>query len=261
MENQLKELNNIQKQITNMRERHNNNIQAINDVMTTKQKYQNGKIYAIKSFQTNDVYYGSTTKSLSKRLIGHKAHYKLWQNNNYNYVTSFEIIKYDDCFIELYELYPCNSKTELEKREGQVIRENNNAVNKVIAGRTKKEYCADNVDNKKLYDENYRENNRDKIKQKQNQYYIDNADKVKLKTSQYRKDNIDKVKICDKQYRLKNISKLKQYSKQYRIDNADNIKLIKNMKYDCICGGKYTNCHKSEHLRSKRHIQYLESLI
>jgi hypothetical protein len=31
MENQLEELNNIQKQITNMRERHNNNLQVIND--------------------------------------------------------------------------------------------------------------------------------------------------------------------------------------------------------------------------------------
>jgi hypothetical protein len=51
--------------------------------------------------QTDDVYYGSTTQPLSKRLSGHKAHYKQWQKQNYNYVTSFEIIKYDDCYIEL----------------------------------------------------------------------------------------------------------------------------------------------------------------
>jgi hypothetical protein len=246
MENQLKELNNIQKQITNMRERHNNNIQAINDAMTTKQKYQNGKIYAIRSFQTNDVYYGSTTKSLSKRLIGHKAHYKLWQNNNYNNVTSFEIIKYDDCFIELYELYPCNSKTELEKREGQIIRANDNAVNKIIVGRTRQQYRVDNVDNKKLYDENYRENNRDKIKQKQNQYYIDNADKVKQKVSQYRKDNINKVKIRNK---------------RYREANKDKIKLRNNTIYECECGSKFGQCKKSRHLKTQKHLKYLESLI
>jgi hypothetical protein len=227
----------------------------------TKMNYQNGKIYTIRSYQTDDVYYGSTTQPLSKRLSGHKAHYKQWQKQNYNYVTSFEIVKYDDCYIELYENYPCNSKPELEKREGQVIRENDDAINRIIAGRTKKEYCVDNVDNKKIYDEKYRENNKDKIKQKMNQYYSDNADKIKLKTSQYRKDNIDKVKMRDKQYRLKNIDKMKEYSKQYRIDNEDNIKRHKSMKHDCICGGRYTNCHKSEHLRSKIHIRYILRIL
>jgi hypothetical protein len=112
----------------------------------TKMNYQNGKIYTIRSFQTDDVYYGSTTQPLSKRLSKHKGDYKQWQNNKHHYVTSYELIKFDDCYIELYELYPCNSKTELEKREGQVIRENKNAVNKVIAGRTKKEYYLENID-------------------------------------------------------------------------------------------------------------------
>jgi hypothetical protein len=57
----------------------------------TKMNYQNGKIYTIRSYQTDDVYYGSTTQPLSKRLSGHKAHYKQWQKQNYNYVTSFEM--------------------------------------------------------------------------------------------------------------------------------------------------------------------------
>jgi hypothetical protein len=184
-----------------MRERHNSNIQAINDVMTTKQKYQNGKIYAIKSFQTNDVYYGSTTKSLSKRLSKHKENYKRYQNKKYHYVSSYEVMKFDDCYIESYELYPCNSKTELERREGQIIGAHDDAINQRIAGRTKQEYRRANVDIKK------------------------------------------------------------QYDKQYRNANRDKIKRLKNMKYDCECGGKYTHCSKTSHFRTNIHIQYLESLI
>jgi hypothetical protein len=132
----------------------------------TKMNYQNGKIYTIRSYQTDDVYYGSTTQPLSKRLSRHKANYKQWQNNKYHYVSSYEVIKYDDCYVELYELYPCNSKTELERREGQIIRENDDAVNQRIAGRTQKEYCVDNKENKKQYDKQYRMNNLDKINEK-----------------------------------------------------------------------------------------------
>ena len=41
--------------------------------------------------------------------------------------------------MELHELYPCNTKQELNRREGEVIREIG-TLNKYIAGRTKKEY-------------------------------------------------------------------------------------------------------------------------
>lgn len=98
----------------------------------TKMSYKNGKIYTLRSYQTDDVYYGSTTQPLSKRLSGHKAKYKCWQSGKYHYMSSFEIIKFDDCYIELYEDYPCNSKSELDRREGEIIRAEDNAINKHI---------------------------------------------------------------------------------------------------------------------------------
>jgi hypothetical protein len=42
-------------------------------------------------------------------------------------------------YIYIYEDFPCNSKQELNRREGEVIREIG-TINKQIAGRTKKEY-------------------------------------------------------------------------------------------------------------------------
>ena len=48
----------------------------------------------------------------------------------------------NDWYIELYEDCPCDRKEELNKREGQVIREIG-LLNKEIAGRTFEEYRED----------------------------------------------------------------------------------------------------------------------
>ena len=48
-------------------------------------------------------------------------------------------------YIELYENYPCNSKQELEKREGEITRLIGN-VNSKIPGRGNAEYYQDNKD-------------------------------------------------------------------------------------------------------------------
>ena len=140
--------------------------------------YKNGKIYAIRSYQTDMIYIGSTCSPLNKRFYEHKRKYKSYLNGNYRYVTSFEIVKYNDCYIELIELYPCNSKIELHKREGELIREMN-CVNKFIPGRTQKQYKIDNQDKIKQYLKQYRIDNRDKRKQYEKQYKIDNRDKIK----------------------------------------------------------------------------------
>ena len=110
--------------------------------------YKNGKIYVLRSNQTDDVYIGSTTTKLSKRLYGHKNKFKLWKNGKYPYTTSFELMKYDDIYIELLQGYSCDSKMELCKREGEFIR-SIDCVNKNVAGRTHKEWRVDNKDKKK----------------------------------------------------------------------------------------------------------------
>ena len=214
----------------------------------TDNKYNNSKIYTIRSYQIDKYYIGSTTQPLHKRLYDHKRGYTLYQNQKYHYVTSFELIKFEDCYIELLEEINFDNKEQLDKREGELIRANlNDVVNKRIEGRTVKEYRIDNADKLKQY----RVDNADKIKQyrvdnadKMKQYFIDNADKMK----QYRIDNADKMK----QYRIDNADKIKQY----RIDNADKIKALKNVKFVCECGGKYTYGGKSIHFKSKKHSDY-----
>lgn len=102
--------------------------------------YSKGKIYKIVSDQTDKIYIGSTTKQyLSQRLSNHQRTYKCFQNGKYHYVTSFEIVKYDDAQIILIELFPCGTKDELLSRERFHLEQNKNCINKVIPKRTKKE--------------------------------------------------------------------------------------------------------------------------
>ena len=135
--------------------------------------YKNGKIYTIRSHSTNKYYIGSSANTLTKRFNNHKDMYSYWINdNNYRYVSSYEIFKLGDAYIELLENYPCNDKNELRKREGELIRQyKNELVNMVIDGRTYKEWKEDNKEHLKEYEKN-RYNNinrielREKFKQK-----------------------------------------------------------------------------------------------
>jgi len=115
--------------------------------------YQKGKIYRIISPSKNLVYYGSTTQTLSRRLI---AHIKRKNDNNERQYTSTIILDCEDYKIELVEEYPCNNKEQLDKKEGEYIKANE-CVNKRIEGRTKIEYDKEHREQKLKYLEKYRE--------------------------------------------------------------------------------------------------------
>jgi hypothetical protein len=188
--------------------------------------YKNGKIYTIRSYQTEDIYIGSTLQTLTKRLSKHKRSYKSWKNGKYHYVSSFELIKYDDVYIELIELFPCSSKMELNRREGQLIR-SIDCVNKRIEGRTKQEYYQDTKEYHKKWVGEYYERNKDKIKEYNKELYENN--------------------------RHKRIQQAKEWSEA----NKEKIAKRTQKKYDCECGGKYTHSNKLIHFKTQKHQAYV----
>jgi len=134
--------------------------------------YQLGKIYKIVDNTNESIYIGSTCEPiLSRRLAGHVANYKTYcgSENKKTFVTSYDIIKNDNYYIELIELYPCNSKDELLKRERYYI-QTLDCVNKTIPGRTKKEWNADNMDKIIKYKKQYNNDNKEKIKKYYKEY-------------------------------------------------------------------------------------------
>ena len=106
--------------------------------------YSDGKIYAIRSYQTDQIYIGSTTQPLSKRFYEHKKSYERYiKDQKKAFISSFEIFKYDDCYIEIIKACPCKTKEELLREEGILIREMN-CVNRKIEGRSNKDYYKEN---------------------------------------------------------------------------------------------------------------------
>jgi hypothetical protein len=186
--------------------------------------YRNAKIYCIRSHQTDMVYVGSTCVGLSQRMAGHRCNYKRYKNGKGRNTTSFEILKYNNAYIELIENCPCDSKEELLKKEGEYIR-SMNCVNKVVAGRTMKEY--------------YQEH-KEAIAQKQKQYYDNNKKIIAQKRKQYAKDN--KEAIARKQ-------------KQYYDNNKKIIAQKRKQKVYC----KYCDCMTSR-LNLRRHERYKKHL-
>ncbi len=144
-----------------------------------------GRVYSIRSHQTNDIYIGSTTQLLSKRMVNHRDNYKQYLRTKKMYVSSFEILKYNDAFIELIFEGEFESKDALRKYEGQSIREHE-CVNKRIAGRTRQEYDIDNKDHLLEVSKNYKEKNKERILQVQKKY----GDTHKEQKAEYRKQKI-----------------------------------------------------------------------
>ena len=92
-----------------------------------------GKIYKISSTCTNDVYIGSTMKTLTTRLRKHEADFQRHLDERYHYVTSFELICQDDYKIELLEQLQYNDKSELLAKEMQYINADPNCINKLLS--------------------------------------------------------------------------------------------------------------------------------
>jgi hypothetical protein len=131
----------------------------------------------------------------------HRYTYKIKKKITTSHII-FEEFGEENCIIELIETYPCNSKEELNAREGYWIKEIN-CVNKIITGRTRKEYNEDNKTKILEYRKEYYETNRNNILEKKKEYDEKNREKILEYNKEYYKTNKDKLlenkKIYDKQ--------------------------------------------------------------
>lgn len=141
--------------------------------------YKVGRIYCLRSNNTEDIYIGSTFNPLYKRLGQHKTDYK----NNLN-ITSKNLMKFDDVYIELIEQYENITKEELNKYEGEHIRKNEKCVNKFIAGRTQKQYRDEHKEKMKTYNEIYQKENKKKLSEQKKEYNLKNKDIINKKRSE-----------------------------------------------------------------------------
>ena len=148
--------------------------------MTAINKFNKSLLYTIRSPATEQYYIGSTTQKLCKRFSDHNINYKAYLKGSFPFMTSFKIIELGDAYIELLEEISCENRNQLDKREGELIREHKaNCVNRYIAGRTHKEWSTDNAD---------------RLREQHKQYALLNADTIKEQMKEYRFKNSEKIK-------------------------------------------------------------------
>jgi hypothetical protein len=127
--------------------------------------YANGKIYGLRSGQTEKIYVGSTAKKyLCDRKSLHVTNYRKWKSGTFSTkLSSFDILEFDDAEIYLIENYPCQNRDELRTREQYWINQNKEiCVNKRPSFITLEQKRARN----QAYDEKYKDEHREEINAK-----------------------------------------------------------------------------------------------
>ena len=213
--------------------------------------YKKGLIYTIRSPHTDNIYIGSTCQRLSKRLYVHKCNFRQYKNGAIKYMTSYKILEYGDEYMELLESYPCNSKIELHKREGELIRQYKDVcVNICVAGRTKKQYKMENKEKIKQY----QIENKEKINAREKIRYHNNLEKERERSRNYRERNIEQSLARSRKYYLENKELVSQTSKLRWIEQKDKL----SEKHNCECGDHYTLQHKARHEKTKKHLDFMK---
>lgn len=218
-------------------------------------KYKNGKIYGI-YYEEKLIYIGSTIQTLKERFQKHKSDINRNKYPIYQFMRENDLNKFE---IKLIERFSCSNRKELRKQEGYYQKKyKDTLLNKRIECRTKKEYYEDNKE--------YYQNNNEKISNQKKEYYQNNKEKISNQKKKYRKKNKEKISNQKKQYYQNNREIKLQKNKIYRENNRE-ILSEKAKKYyhnnkekiECECGSNFTKKSKNRHLKTKKHIQYINS--
>ena len=148
----------------------------------------------------------------------------------------FDKYDLDNCKIILLENVNCESLDQLHAKEASYIK-TFECINKVIPGRTIKEYNNDN---------------KEQLAEKRKIYASENKVILQEKQKLYREKNIDQIKAREKQYKDAHKEQIKEY--------YQNKKEYLHEKIQCICGLFSSRQHMSRHQKTQKHIKLMESL-
>ena len=186
-----------------------------------------GFIYKLTNTIDDEFYVGSTTTDIEQRL---KNHLRCFQINKHSKLYSkMNDIGFDKFHIEEIESVPFEDKYELYARENFYIKELNPPLNMRPAP-----------------DRNYDsyESHKEVILQRCKEYYKKNKEHIIERVHQYGQNNKDKIS---------------ERKKIYKREHKDEIAERRSKTFVCECGVESSYDHKSRHLRTKRHLEYMKS--
>lgn len=206
------------------------------------------------SLFSDDVYIGSTTKELDKRLKAHEYNYKCFiLDDKQKFMTSYLILKHGNYDILLIENVRAETKDELLIREKYYILNTPNTINKGVPKRTKEE----KKEKIKHYGKKYREENKEEIKDKIKNWRETNKEEIKIKKKEYYEEKKEEFMTKQKEYYEKNKYEIHRKGKEHRNKNKDKISEKKKLKFTCSCGSELRFIDKARHERSNKHKNYI----
>lgn len=182
-----------------------------------------------------DIYIGSTTTVLSKRMAGHR--YSYTRKDHFSSHILFDKYGIDNCKIELVCDFPCLSKNELNREEGKYIRERK-CVNKRVPGRSRIEY---------------RQDNKDDIQQLQKAYYQENKEKLQKRNKIYNEEHKQELKNHRQEFYQKNKERMKKETRERYLVTSEKLK----EKVTCECGCVVSRNYLTDHKKRKAHLDLI----
>lgn len=232
-------------------------------MVKSQKNYASGKIYVIRNHCNSIVYVGSTTQPLYKRFSKHKGQINCERSKDISLYKAIKELGVENFYIELIENYPCNTQEELTAREGHFIRQYdsfNNGYNKKVEGRSKKEWYNDNRDRHlEKFKDNY-EKNKETFNKKSKEYYEKNKDAILQQQKEKYEENKEEILKKQAEYRNANRELIRQRDNERRAKNKDELnKKRRESKITCVCGHTYSMPNHSYHLKSKKHLDYINN--
>jgi vacuolar-type H+-ATPase subunit I/STV1 len=195
-----------------------------------------------------DIYIGHTTdfnnrKRLHKTTCNNSNDKKKYNFNIYQFIRKNGGFENWD-MIQI-EAYPCKDRREAETRERYWIENLKSSLNKIIPTRTRKEYYEQNKEKHK----NYYEQNKEQIAEYNKNYYEINKEQFAEKYKNYYEQNKEQIAEKAKNYYEQKKEKYKEYREKH-----------KKEKMTCECGSIFNLSGKSNHNKSIKHQDYLNSI-
>ena len=206
--------------------------------MPKPRNYKNACIYKIvcKNPEIEDFYIGSTT-NLRQRKNRHKQSIYNEKDRDYLFYKSLFIRENGGWenfeFIVLEHCKDITNAEELRLREREWFDKLKPTLNKLKPSIS--------IDEKRKYENEWRKYNPEKQSIYKKKYYQNNSEKEKQRNKKYYQENKE---IC--------LKKNKENCKSWRENNQEII--------ECGCGSKIKKYKLPEHLKTKKHKKYIESL-
>jgi len=200
-----------------------------------------GTIYRIICLPEPSIQYiGSTFNQLKQRWAKHKQHYHEFNEGKRKGKHCLSIYPYFDTHgIENFKLVKI--KDYQVYREHEKDNKHLRIYEQLWIAKTKNVNVVNTFSIKYLTAKDWRRRNKELISKKKKEYYENNKEQELKRSHDFYYNNLEHCK--------KRQAKYSEEHKEYRYE-----------KFNCDCGGKYTRDHKTRHLKSQKHIKYVQSL-